>query len=144
MEPTVRSGKSKFFSYVGMGKSLAHDAVVGLCIHSRDPNALTHMATVLGYFFNNPVSIIVHDRVNPDAKIPFRSCMELFRLAFINAKLPPPVEFNAAFVADFELGTPILRDCELKDERGLTPWVAHGVHKTRQALFPQDLNRSWQ
>ena len=135
MEPSVRSGKTRFFSYVGMGKPLAHEAILGLCIHSRGTGALVHMATVLKYFFDRPVHIVVNDCVSSDAKIPFSSCFDSFKDYCAESDLLKPIKFST-LVDDLNFGTPCLSEDGTAEERVLLEWTGQGLHNTRLGFFP--------
>ena len=138
MEPTVRMGKkTKFFNYFGMGKAFAHEAIIGLCLHSRGPNAFAHMAAVLKYFFQgDEVLVLVHDRVNPEAKVGFSDCMQRFAAACTVVEFSLPVAYSLGFATEWGLELRNLRDSDDEDGRGLMhSWVELGVQKMRQAIF---------
>ena len=121
-----------------MGKAFAHDAIIGLCLHSHGPNAFIHMATVLKYFYQrDDVLIVVHVKVNPEAKTNFSDCLRNFSAACAKAKLSPPVAYSPGFVAEWGLELRNLRDIDEEGGRGLMhSWVELGVQTLRQALFP--------
>ena len=137
MEPTVRMGKkTKFYNYFGMGKAFAHEAIIGLYLHSRGPNAFAHMAAVLKYFYqSDDVLIVVRNRVNPEAKTDFSVCMRNFSAACATAELFLPVAYSPEFTAKWGLELRNLRESDDEDGRGLMhSWVELGVHAIRQAF----------
>ena len=93
MEPRVRFGKkTRFYSYFGMGKAFAHEAIIGLCLHSRGPNTFAHMAAVLKYFYQSDnVLVVVHNRVNSEAKVVFSDCLREFTAACAKVEFSLPV-----------------------------------------------------
>ena len=147
MEPTVRYGKrTKFYDYFGMGKPLAHDAIIGLCLHSRGPNAFAHMAAALRYFFQGNILIVVHNKVNPEAHVDFAECMDRFADACTGVGLSIPVAHCPDFVTDWKLEWPeACSGGDEEDPRLIGSWVELGVQKLRQFFFSGPLGSAvWQ
>ena len=121
-----------------MGKSFAHDAIIGQCLHSHGSDAFTYMATVLKYFYQgDSLLLVVRDCVNPEAKIIFSECLRKLSAVCAKAELPSPVAFSSEFVSDWGLELRGLRDTDEAGGRAqMHSWVRSGVQKLRQALFP--------
>ena len=131
MEPTLGVGKHRFHNYWGMGKSLSHASIIGLCLLAHGSGAFGYLAASLKYIFRDkPVLVIVRNGVDPEARVGFNKHFDELTKIFAQLGLRPPVAFSANLVAKWGLD---IFDDTCKD---VDAWILKALVFLRKEVFP--------